>query len=302
MRRLMLFGMIVLSACAPSAGAIQTAIAQTAAPKATLTKAPSGTATRTPAPRPSASAGTGNVYTLEVGVCFKNTGISGDPKTQGCQLLKSQRVTMAENQSADINVDASIPGTYVYCALFKADRTLVSSYVNPSADATNVKCGPRAGQLPTPTRTLTPTKGPTATKKPTATPSSTATARKPLQVERRDFVTYPEKYTGQYVVVPGIVFNINSNTELQLYFGGDRESPVYVVAAEPYDDIYVDDDVVVFGNAAGSNCGTNSFGARICQALITDACVTHHVYTSPNVKKDKSGERPTPDYSLSTCP
>jgi hypothetical protein len=155
--------------------------------------------------------------------------------------------------------------------------------------------------------TITPTKYPTGTPyipstiDPKSTKTPTPTTQKALAVARRDFVTYPDKYTGQYVVVSGIVFNINSNTELQIYMGGDYDSPVYVISAEPYDDIYKDDDVVVYGVVAGSNCGTNAFGSSVCQATINDACIVLHVYQSNNTK-NKNGVRPTPDYSTNPCP
>jgi hypothetical protein len=294
MRFLFLAVAVALCGCAPSAEAVQTAIAQTEAAEATATPLPS-TPTRTPTTRPAA----GNTYILEVGVCSSGSTISGDPKTQGCQLVLQKTVSLAKNQAAEASLSASIPGTYAYCALFRPDHSLVDVYVNPTSGSTSAQCSPGTGSVAKPG--ATPTRGPTSTPKPTTTPAPTATALKPLQVARKDFVTYPEKYTGQYVVVPGIVFNVISNTELQIYFGGDRESPLFVNAAKPFDNIYEDDDVVVYGIGADTHCGSNAFGGTICQPLIKQACITPHVYTSANVKKDKSGERPTPDLTLSTC-
>jgi hypothetical protein len=172
----------------------------------------------------------------------------------------------------------------------------ISAIQTMKAQIRNQQMQTALASLPTSTSTLTPiaTSIPTKTSKPTVA--------KALAVDRRDFVTYADKYKGQYVVISGIVFNINGNTQLQLFMGGDYNSPVYVISARSFDDIYKDDDVVVYGTAYGMDCNlTNSFGSTMCQAEIRNACVVHHIYQSKNTK-NKNGVRPTPDYSTNLCP
>jgi hypothetical protein len=86
----------------------------------------------------------------------------------------------------------------------------------------------------------------------------------------RDLVTYPDAHIGEKVIVQGWVFNINSDQELQMHPRGSYDA-IYVVMALPFDDIYEDMSITVYGTVAGETCGTNVFGGEICQALLVDA-------------------------------
>jgi len=141
----------------------------------------------------------------------------------------------------------------------------------------------------TPTITFTPTKTPTATSTPNATKTEQAianatkgahaTATKRAQSARatevaqyeevptKDLVTYPDKYKGQKIKIRGRVFNINSDTEFQMWVGWSYDA-VYVVMLKPYDDIYEDNWVTVYGTVEGENCGVNAYGGEVCQPLI----------------------------------
>lgn len=89
----------------------------------------------------------------------------------------------------------------------------------------------------------------------------------------KELITYPDNHVGEKVVIRGRIFNINGDTQLQLYLAGTYEA-VYIVMDKPFSDIYEDDSITVFGIVDGENCGTNAFGAEICQPLISDAWYT----------------------------
>lgn len=89
-----------------------------------------------------------------------------------------------------------------------------------------------------------------------------------VKINAKELVTYPDSHTGEMVVIRGRIFNINSNEEFQIWIDGASHEAVYVVMAQPYDDLFENNYVTIYGLVAGENCGTNSFGAEICQPLI----------------------------------
>ena len=141
----------------------------------------------------------------------------------------------------------------------------------------------------TPTITFTPTKTATSTSTPNstktqqaianATKGAHATATKLAQyakatqiaqyeeVPTKDLVTYPDKYKNKKIKIRGRVFNINSNEEFQMWAGWSYDA-VYVYMLKPFDDIYEDNWVTVYGTVEGENCGTNVYGGEVCQPLI----------------------------------
>lgn len=131
----------------------------------------------------------------------------------------------------------------------------------------------------TPTQTSTPLPSPTST---ATTPpeiftqqaqaTQTAEISKYQPIDIRELITYPNDHIGELVIVIGRVFNVNSNTELQIMVG-DGFDAVYIVAREPYSGIYEDDTIKVYGLIYGENCGENSFGSTICQPLLMDAII-----------------------------
>lgn len=94
---------------------------------------------------------------------------------------------------------------------------------------------------------------------------------KPIDI--RELITYPKSHIGEEVMVKGEIFNINGNTEMQIWVGGNLDA-VYVVMKKSFSGIYEDDRITVYGTIAGENCGTNSYGNEICQPLIIDAFYT----------------------------
>jgi hypothetical protein len=88
-----------------------------------------------------------------------------------------------------------------------------------------------------------------------------------VKPETRELVTYPDNLKGQLIKVRGRVFNINGNDQFQFWIDGGRDA-AYIVMQNPFSDIYEDTWVTVYGVGAGENCGTNAFGAEICQPLI----------------------------------
>lgn len=154
------------------------------------------------------------------------------------------------------------------------------------------------------TKAVHPSLSPTSAITDTAVPAQTTKTPvgEPLQVDRNDLIASSDKYIGQYVVISGIVDDIKSSTEIQLYIGGEDNSPVYIISAQPNNALYQNEDVVVYGVVGSIRCGTNTSGIEVCQPTVTDACIVQHVYVNGNVKKGGKGERPTPSYEKSPCP
>lgn len=145
---------------------------------------------------------------------------------------------------------------------------------------------------PTPTNTLTPTTTPTTTPTPNmtqtqqarinATQGAHATATRAAQYARateiaqyekisyKELVTYPNSHIGEMVWVEGRIFNINGNTELQMWLGWTYDA-VYVVMREPFSGIYENDWIKVYGIVYGETCGTNAYGGEVCQPVLIDA-------------------------------
>lgn len=87
------------------------------------------------------------------------------------------------------------------------------------------------------------------------------------EIKVKELITYPDKHKGEKVKVWGRVFNIIGNDGLQMWLEWTYES-VYVIMANPFSDIYEDDQIIVYGTIQGEHCGTNVYGASICSPLI----------------------------------
>lgn len=136
-----------------------------------------------------------------------------------------------------------------------------------------------AAAIPTNTTAPTNTPLPTATQTPTLSPdilTANAQATRAAEIARyqpidhRELITYPNNHIGELIIVSGRVFNINSDTELQIMVGENFDA-VYIVTRDPFSGIYEDDTVTVYGLVFGENCGENAFGAQVCQPLVMDA-------------------------------
>ncbi|MCL5997225.1 MAG: hypothetical protein M1546_14395 [Chloroflexi bacterium] len=89
-------------------------------------------------------------------------------------------------------------------------------------------------------------------------------------IPARDLVTYPDNHKGEKVKVRGRIFNINSDTELQIFLAGTYDA-VYVIMADSYSDLYEDDVITVYGTVYGESCGENAMGGQVCQPVLIDA-------------------------------
>lgn len=149
-------------------------------------------------------------------------------------------------------------------------------------------------ETPTPTVTPTPTRTPTSTPTPNATQTQQAIAKATIganatatkvaalarateiaqyqKIDYKELATYPDDLIGEKVFVEGRVFNVNSRTELQIWLGWTYDA-AYIVAKKPFSEIYEDNWVLVYGVVEGENCGTNAYGAEICQPIIINAIV-----------------------------
>ncbi len=130
---------------------------------------------------------------------------------------------------------------------------------------------------PTPTITLTPTITPTLT--PTMKPvEKTATVVQKTksyldqykQIDYRELVNYADDHAGEMIKVSGTVFNIIDNQDFQFYFSGTYDAGI-VLTRNSFTGLYEDDKVTIYGIVYGNWCGTNAFGAEICQPALIDA-------------------------------
>jgi hypothetical protein len=89
-------------------------------------------------------------------------------------------------------------------------------------------------------------------------------------IPARELATYPDNHIGEKVKIPGRIFNINGNDELQLYLAGTSDA-VYVVMQDRFSDLYEDDVITVYATVDGETCGTNAYGGTVCQPLLVKA-------------------------------
>ena len=125
---------------------------------------------------------------------------------------------------------------------------------------------PTPSLTPTRTNTLTPTKAPYQFTQTAYVKTQEYIARY-VQVDWRDFITYPEKYNSEYIKLTCRVFNVVSNEQFQCYFPGTYEAYI-VETKEEYDDIYEDSWLTLYGVGKGQDCFSNAYGAQICQPLV----------------------------------
>jgi hypothetical protein len=93
------------------------------------------------------------------------------------------------------------------------------------------------------------------------------------EIDGRELLSYADQHVGEHVKVKIEIFNIISNEQLQGYFIGTFDA-LFVVTREPFSGIYEDDIITVYGTVSGTHCGTNAYGAEICQPLLEDAFYT----------------------------
>jgi hypothetical protein len=155
----------------------------------------------------------------------------------------------------------------------------------------------------TPTDTSTPTRTSTSTKTPNATQTQQAfinatkgadatatkaaqyagaTATKAVQnakateiaqyekIDIKELVTYADSHVGEKVWVDGRIFNINGNTELQIWLGWTYDA-AYIVMREPFSGLYEDNWITVYGEILGETCFENAYGADTCQPALYNA-------------------------------
>jgi hypothetical protein len=135
------------------------------------------------------------------------------------------------------------------------------------------------------TATITRTKAPTKTATITFTPEDTKLPwqkTKEIQdktatyigsfdtVSWRDFITYPDQYQGKKITISCRVFNVVSTKEIQCYVSGTYEA-FYVTMKDSFTGIYEDTTLKIYGTGNGQKCFENSYGAQICQPLISKA-------------------------------
>lgn len=127
---IVLIGLMV-SSCAPSERAIQTALAET---QSSWTPTPAPTKTKIPA-MPDQFDSLSASYILELGVCLSFIrDTPGDPKNAGCTAIYRETVDFVFGQNA---VTASLEASpfYPYCALYTMSGKLVSKNFAPEGSS-----------------------------------------------------------------------------------------------------------------------------------------------------------------------
>jgi len=136
----------------------------------------------------------------------------------------------------------------------------------------------------TPTNTPTPINSPTPTQPPTATFTSwqeTAAAVKAtndffaqyVAPDRRDFITYPDKYEDQKIKVQCRIYNVVGNYQLQCYVTGTYDA-FYVFMKNRFDSLYENDYITIYGVGDSVHCFESTMGVNVCQPKIKDAYFT----------------------------
>ena len=211
MRQIALITMLIgtlVSACAPSAQLVQTAIAKTQAANPTMTFTPLPTNTPTATLQPATE-------TAIAKTAWANFTVIAKTATAKYKSEQATETAIAKTAWANFTVIA---------------KTATARY--KSAQATE-----KAKYIP---------------------------------ISNKELVTYPDNHKGEYVVIKGRVFNINGNQELQMFLNGTYDA-VYVLMRNTFNDIYEDDFITIYGEVSGENCGTNAYGAEVCQPLIIEA-------------------------------
>lgn len=150
MKKIILIISILLSACAPSANSIQTAIVETQSSwtmtpvpteKATSTSTATIVPTPTPTRPPTATTEPKTVYLLEIGLCLEfNQDFASNTGSAGCLAAEKNRVTFTERQRS---ITTSIPEldgvVYPYCILYNPLGEVVAQSIAED-NATSVTC------------------------------------------------------------------------------------------------------------------------------------------------------------------
>jgi hypothetical protein len=127
MKKFMLILMFLMVGCAPSAGDIETAIAQTQASLPTRTNTPRPTQTK----RPTSTKRPPTVYVVEVGFCFLYTNGIQDviaengAEVAGCTAVERQRMEFTL-PSEVVEFNLSLDGVYPYCAFYDTSGKVLS--------------------------------------------------------------------------------------------------------------------------------------------------------------------------------
>ena len=143
---------------------------------------------------------------------------------------------------------------------------------------------PTITPTPTNTATITPTPNATQTKQAiiNATQGADATATEVARIakateiaqyntiDKKELLTYADQHAGEKIRIEGRIFNINGNTELQIWLGWSYDA-AYIIMREPFSGVYEDDWITVYGEIRGEECFENFAGGTTCQPIIIDA-------------------------------
>ncbi|MCX6018015.1 MAG: hypothetical protein NTZ50_05820 [Chloroflexi bacterium] len=95
-----------------------------------------------------------------------------------------------------------------------------------------------------------------------------------LPIDMKRLLDYPGNFTSDLVVVRGRIFNIvkGSNDTFQMYAAGTYDA-LLIQTENAFDDLFENDNVIVYGEVEGESCFNNSMGNEVCQPKIRLASV-----------------------------
>lgn len=123
---------------------------------------------------------------------------------------------------------------------------------------------------PTPTPTLTPTKPPFSPQQMTATVIAKTKEYKELfvSISYKELRDYPDSHIGEKTKVKGRVMQVINTHELLVYFAGTYDL-FYVDVIPTLSEIYVNNNIVIYGEVEGSYCYPTAIGGTNCVPKIT---------------------------------
>jgi hypothetical protein len=89
-------------------------------------------------------------------------------------------------------------------------------------------------------------------------------------ISEKELASYPDQHVGEKVYFKGTVFNIVDSSTFQIYYGFHGEA-IYVETRDSFRGLYENDFITVYGIVEGKRCFHNAYNAEICQPLIQAA-------------------------------
>jgi len=178
-----------------------------------------------------------------------------DPRTATALFRKEQSTQNAANAIAT-KQEKSIIETFTASAKnAQATVNAINSAATAHVKSTNAAATAQAKSANS-----------TATAK--ANPRYATEIAKYRKIDPNELITDPTRHINESVVVKGHVFYVINKTDFLIWLDGVNYQAAYISMVNPYNDIYENAEVTVYGIVAGEACGTNTSGLEVCQPKI----------------------------------